>query len=220
MTAQDQGSDVAALLFAALGEDCWRRAFPVTVPADVVVAAISEIRDLRTTVASHEARLTKQQDRISHLSRSNGALMVDRDCGIRQACEREAAALALTQEAAAKSGDAVTEQQVERRRAYDMHVLGLIDADRERLDVFRMGAVGAIQAVRERLADPRYAGREAELLGALIKSIEGHNDRCLKTPLPKWDGTAAKPAKSSESTLDSSSEPASDPVQPDLFEVA
>lgn len=182
--------DVIAELWAALGHDGYRRTDTVCVSAVVLRNAHAEIEKLRKRVESAEQLLRKNSDRINRLSSANGALMVDRDRGVREACEKYDAALVLAQEAAAKSGDGITERDVAARRACTLHVQALIDADREALDVMRMGVLGALLAVEDRRADPRYAGREPELLRALIKTIEGHNGRYTKAPMPKLAGPA------------------------------
>jgi septal ring factor EnvC (AmiA/AmiB activator) len=153
----------------------------VDVPASELARAADQLAEARRTIEQGMEREAKLHDRISRLESRTGALMVDRDRGVREAGQRAEGAWRVAADSLAALRDAGIEPDgdlatlVADATRYGDHVFGLLDRERERLDAFRRSIVGLIQQCQTHSADGK--GLSPEQVGKLGQSIDRANDK-------------------------------------------
>lgn len=116
--------------------------FDVSVLGSHLVRMWDLLTSTSRRVGQLEATADKQQRRIGQLESSNGALMVDRDRGIRAATERAAAAEHLAAEMAAKAGVELADDAIARRVADDNEQTYRLENEIQRAGDLRQTVVG------------------------------------------------------------------------------
>jgi hypothetical protein len=153
----------------------------VSVPAPDVARAADQLAEAARNIQQGIERERKQSERITRLESSTGALMVDRDRGIRQAETRTAGArlvaadaLAALREAGIEPGADLDTLAADAVRHYDT-TLDRLDAEVRRLDEFRCSIVGLIQQCQDQSRAGK--GLTAEQVSKLGRRIERANQK-------------------------------------------
>lgn len=185
--ARDRFRDSAARLRAKLnaqgleGGLAYRTEYGLSVPACDVARAADRLTEAVRMIEQGAERERKLQDRVTQLESSTGALMVDRDRGIREAGARAEGAwrvaadsLAALREHGIEPGADLDTLATDAVRHYD-ETLYRLDAEVQRLDDFRCSIVGLIQQCQTHAANGK--GLTPELVGKLGRQIKRANDK-------------------------------------------
>jgi hypothetical protein len=181
-------TSAATPLFAALDRcgiapaDAYRdRYTDVTISARDAINAAHALGRLQRELDQAAERKRTLSERITRLESSTGALMVDRDRGIRQAEDRAAGARLVAADALAALRDAGIEPGADLDtligdavRHYDA-TLARLDSEVQRLDDFRRKVVGLIQQCQDQASAGK--GLTAEGVGKLGRAIERANNK-------------------------------------------
>lgn len=142
-----------------------------------------QLAEARRTIEQDAEREANLERRISELSSSNGALMVDRDRGIREAGQRADGARLV----AADLYSALLERGhflgvdldtlIEDGARYYYATLAHYERESERLDAFRCSMVGLIQQCQTQAANGK--GLTPEQVGKLGRAIHRANNKAL-----------------------------------------
>lgn len=185
--ARDRFRDSAARLRAKLntqgleGGLAYKTEYGVSVPACDVARAADRLTEAVRMIEQGAERERKLQDRVTRLESSTGALMVDRDRGIREAGARAEGAwrvatdsLAALREAGIEPG-AELATLVEDATRYGDQIFSQLDRERIRLDEFRCAMVGLIEQCQTHAANGK--GLTPELVGKLGQRIHRANNK-------------------------------------------
>jgi AcrR family transcriptional regulator len=155
----------------------------VTMPLPEYARLASTLADAVRIIESDAQREEKLTDRVTRLESSTGALMVDRDRGIRQAETRTAGArlvaadaLAALREAGIEPGADLDTLAADAVRHYD-DTLARLDRDNRRLEEFRCSIVGLIQQCQDQASAGR--GLTPDQVGKLGRGINRANNKAM-----------------------------------------
>lgn len=153
----------------------------LSVPAPEYARLADQLAEATRVIHSVAEREAKLERRASDLSSSNGALMVDRDRGIREAGRRADGARKVAHDsvealrAAGIEPGADLDTLIEDAARYDDMVFTLLDRERIRLDEFRCTMVGLIQQCQDHASAGK--GLTPEQVGKLGRAIHRANNK-------------------------------------------
>lgn len=161
----------------------YKTEYGLSVPACDLARIADQLTEAVRTIEQGAERERKLQDRVTRLESSNGALMVDRDRGIRAAGERADGARlvaldmvnALREHGIDPGADIETLITDAARHYYD--TMGHYERENQRLDAFRCSVVGLIQQCQTHAANGK--GLTPELVGKLGRQIDRANNKAL-----------------------------------------
>lgn len=153
----------------------------ITVSAPEYARLADQLAEARRMIEQGAEREAKLERRVSDLSSSNGALMVDRDRGINAASLKAEGAWQVAEDALAALRDAGIEPGadlatlVEDANRWRHQHEQFLAAERDRLEAFRCTMVGLIHQCRAQSQAGK--GLTPELVGKLGRSIDRANNK-------------------------------------------